>query len=426
MVARRAGPQTPRERPPKTGGPVLAVVPARGGSKSIPRKNVRPFAGHPLVAYSIAAGLQAASVDRVVVSTDDEEIADVARQYGAEVPFLRPADLAQDDTPDLPVFRHVLEELERREGYRPEIVVQLRPTSPVRPPDCVDRAVGLLRAHPEADSLRGVVPAGQNPYKMWRIDPRRGLEPLLRDVPEGYNLPRQALPPTYWQTGHVDAIWSKTIRGGSMSGATIWPLLLDPAYTVDIDTPRDWQRAEWLVGQGDLPMVRPGASRRNLPATVRLVVLDFDGVLTDNRVIVGGQGREAVIADRADGLGIARLRQAGVEVMVLSTETDPVVAARCSKLGIPWRQGVADKASVLRALLAERGLEPGDVIYLGNDVNDLPCFPLVGCAVAVADAAPAVRAAADRILTRPGGRGAVRELCELLLAHRETGANHDA
>ena len=122
---------------------VLAIVPARGGSKSIPKKNIRPFAGHPLLTYSIAAGLQASLVDRVIVSTDDEETAEIARQYGAEVPFLRPAELALDSTPDLPVFEHALSWLEREEAYVPEWIVQLRPTTPVRPPDCVDRGISI-------------------------------------------------------------------------------------------------------------------------------------------------------------------------------------------------------------------------------------------------------------------------------------------
>jgi len=134
---------------------VLAVIPARGGSKSIPRKNIEPFGGHPLLAYSIAAGLQARSVSRVIVSTEDPEIAERAVQYGAEIPFLRPTELAQDDTPDLPVFRHALGWLAEHESYHPGIVVQLRPTSPVRPRNCVDRAVEILVNSPEADSVRG-------------------------------------------------------------------------------------------------------------------------------------------------------------------------------------------------------------------------------------------------------------------------------
>ena len=202
---------------------ILALIPARAGSKSLQRKNLRPFAGHPLLAYSVAAAIQAESVTRVLVSTDDHEFADVARRYGAEIPFLRPAELAQDDTPDLPVFQHALRWLEREQGYRPEIVVQLRPTSPIRPPDCVDRAVRLLLDNPQADSVRGVVPSGQNPYKMWRLAQDGTMEPLLKDgFDEPYNMPRQALPATYWQTGHIDAIRSRTIlEKGSMSGDRI-------------------------------------------------------------------------------------------------------------------------------------------------------------------------------------------------------------
>src|SRR5512134_3581554 len=123
---------------------ILALIPARGGSKGIPRKNIRNFAGSPLIAWSIAAGLQANSVSRVIVSTDDEEIASVAREYGAEAPFMRPSDLAQDRTTDLPVFEHALKWLEDIEGYKPDIVIQLRPTSPLRPKDCVDSAVRTL------------------------------------------------------------------------------------------------------------------------------------------------------------------------------------------------------------------------------------------------------------------------------------------
>src|SRR5689334_3014090 len=111
-------------------GPVLAIVPARGGSKGIPRKNLREVAGHPLIAYSIAVALQSREIDRVIVSTDDREIADVARSYGADIPFLRPAELAMDETPDLPVFQHALRWLQREQRYRPDLVVHLRPTSP--------------------------------------------------------------------------------------------------------------------------------------------------------------------------------------------------------------------------------------------------------------------------------------------------------
>lgn len=408
---------------------VLAIIPARGGSKGIPRKNIRSFGGYPLIAYSIAAGLQAGTVTRVIVSTDDEEIARVARQYGAETPFLRPTEHAQDQTLDLPVFQHALAWLAEQEGYHPELVIQLRPTSPVRPPTLVDEAVRLLLEHPEADSVRGVVPAGQNPHKMWKINPDNGqMIPLLsvEGISEPYNAPRQALPPVYWQTGHIDVIRPHVFAANSMSGKTILPVIIDPAYTVDIDTPKDWARYEWLVTHDDLEIVRPVSprleseppvqkNRRPLPDPVDLVVFDFDGVMTDNRVWVDEDGREMVAAYRSDSMGLSYLRKAGVEAVVISTEVNPVVAARCRKMKIPYVQGVEDKASVLQEMLRDRQLDASRVIYVGNDVNDLPCFPLVGCALAVADAQPAALREADIVLTRRGGYGAVREVCDLLL-----------
>jgi hypothetical protein len=170
--------------------------------------------------------------------------------------------------------------------------------------------------------------------------------------------PRQSLPKTYWQTGHIDAIRTSTIFGKySLSGDVILPLLLESCYTVDIDTLDDWQRAELLVTQrrveGGFEMVSPGPRTRPLPKRVSLLVLDFDGVLTDNRVWVDQDGRESVVANRSDGIGISRLRNSGIDVMVLSTEPNPVVAARCRKLNLPFIQAVKEKGSALEALLAE-------------------------------------------------------------------------
>jgi YrbI family 3-deoxy-D-manno-octulosonate 8-phosphate phosphatase len=400
---------------------ILALIPARGGSKSIPRKNIRPFAGHPLLSYSIAAGMQAKSVTRVIVSTDDDEIAAIANQYGAETPFLRPEELAQDNTTDLPVFLHALDWLLDHEGYQPEIVVQLRPTSPIRPPALVDEAVQLLVDNPEADSVRGVVSSGQNPYKMWHINDQGRMEPLLKlaDISEPYNAPRQALPPTYWQTGHIDAIRVAALRQkNSLSGDIILPLVIDPAYMVDIDSERDWQRAEWLIADNRLEMVRPGTRKRPLPEQVELVVFDFDGVMTDDRVWVDQHGNETVAANRRDGMGIAILRQAGISAVVLSTEINPVVTARCTKLQLPVIQGLSDKARTLRIFIAEHQIDASHVVYVGNDINDVPCFPLVGCAVVVADAHPRAIDQADIVLSSRGGHGAVRELCDRIILNQ--------
>ena len=239
---------------------VLAIIPARGGSKGIPRKNIRLFAGYPLIAFSIAAALQAETITRVLVSTDDAEIAEVARGCGAETPFLRPAELAADRTMDLPVFKHALTWLAEHENYHTELVIHLHPTSPVRPKGCLDKGVRLLLDHAEADCVRGVVDPGQNPHKMWRIDEKSGrMVPLLvvPGIAEPYNTPRQFLPPVYLQTGHVNAIRPAAIMSGSMTGRVILPLIIDFHFEVDLDTLADWERGEWLVSRGDLDMVWP-------------------------------------------------------------------------------------------------------------------------------------------------------------------------
>lgn len=398
---------------------VLALIPARGGSKGIPRKNIRDFAGYPLISYSIAAGLQAELVNRVIVSTDDPEIAEIAKGYGAEVPFLRPAELAQDETLDLPVFEHALSWLKAHESYGPDLVVQLRPTSPIRPTDLVDRGIKLLLDHPEADSVRGVVPAGQNPYKMWHIGQEGKLKPLLTvgGIEEPFNAPRQSLPEVYWQTGHIDVIRPKVIlKKSSMSGEDILPLRIDPAFTVDIDNLREWGRYELLVREQGLDMVHPGKPPRPWPDRVRLVVFDFDGVMTDNRVWVNQSGQESIAANRSDGMGVEMLLGKDFRAVIISTESNPVVAARAKKIGLPYFHGVGNKSEVLKAYLEKEAIPPEETIYVGNDVNDLPCFPMVACAVAVGDAHPAVRRQADQVLKHPGGHGAVREICDILLS----------
>lgn len=240
---------------------VLAIIPARGGSKSIPRKNIKPLHGIPLIAWSIDAAKQAKSVNRLIVSTDDEEIAEVASRFGAEVPFMRPRKLARDDTPDLPVFVHALSWLGQHENYIPDIIVQLRPTSPFRPPGSVDQAVDILLADRNADCVRTVVPSGQNPYKMWHLAKKGYMRPILKapaGIAQPYNMPRQKLPLTYWQTGHVDAIRNATIMNkGSMSGDHILPAVLDSLFAIDIDTQSNWSQAEWLIDHLKLPIIQP-------------------------------------------------------------------------------------------------------------------------------------------------------------------------
>ena len=401
---------------------VLALIPARGGSKGIPRKNIKDLGDHPLIAYSIAAGLSSKLVTRTIVTTDDEEIARKAKEYGAEVPFLRPEEFARDDTRDLPVFQHVLSWLKEHEDYQPEVVVQLRPTSPFRSPTLVDETIQILLNNPQANSVRGVVPSKQNPYKMWQVLDDGKMEPLINtEFVEAYNMPRQELPETFWQTGHIDAIRTQTILDGSMSGENVYACQIDPWFSVDLDSLLDWEQAESQKSTLGTDIIFPQGSSFTIPEDISLLILDFDGVLTDDRVYVNQHGEETVAAHRGDGMGISRVKRAGIGVIILSKEKNPVVQARGNKLKIDVYQGVEDKGKKLQEILKEKGLSAEQVVYVGNDINDLPCFPLVGLAVAVADAHPEVIFQAGLVLRKKGGFGAVREICDLLVDKKTTG-----
>jgi CMP-N-acetylneuraminic acid synthetase len=227
---------------------ILALIPARGGSKGLPRKNVLPLAGKPLIAHTIETALAAPTITRTIVSTDDDEIAEIARAYLAEVPFLRPAELAGDTSLDLEAFEHALTWLARQESYEPELVVHLRPTNPIRRPERVDEAVRAMLGDPEADSLRSVSMPQQTPYKMWRLDGRY-LVPLVEvaGVRDAHSMPRQSLPEIWWQNGYVDVIRPRTILElGSMSGERVLPFVVHDAF-VEIDYADAFAAAEELL-----------------------------------------------------------------------------------------------------------------------------------------------------------------------------------
>ena len=227
---------------------VLAIIPARGGSKGLPGKNIRPLAGHPLIAYSVAAALKSKYVTRTIVSTDDTEIAEVAVHYGAECPFMRPAKYAQDMSTDLEVFDYTLRRLILDENYQPDLVLQLRPTSPIRLNGQIDACIEKMLAHPEADSLRIMTEAPQTPYKMWRLPEGEPYAQSLLVVPgiaEPYNEPRQRLPKAYWQIGTLDVVRPRAIlEQGTMSGRNIIAHVVDRNQAVDIDDIESFVLAE--------------------------------------------------------------------------------------------------------------------------------------------------------------------------------------
>lgn len=234
---------------------VLALIPARGGSKSVLRKNVRAVGGRPLIAWSIEQARRSQRIGRVVVTTDDHEIAEVARKWGAETPFMRPAELAGDRSTDVEYHEHALRTLAAAEDYRPAVVVNLRPTMPIRRVATIDRAIEALIARPDVDSVRSVSLAEQTPYKMWRIGDGGLMEPIagLAGVAEAYNLPRQDLPPVYWQDGYVDVVWARVVlEQRSTTGRRILPFIVDEPNQ-DIDYEDSIGEAERLLKALDEP-----------------------------------------------------------------------------------------------------------------------------------------------------------------------------
>lgn len=235
---------------------VLGIITARGGSKSIVKKSIAPCAGRPIMEYTIEAAKRSSAITRLIISTDDEEIAIMADAMGVEVPFMRPSRLAADDTPDLPVFKYTLARLKQKERYVPEAVVHLRPTTPLKKTADIDRGVALLLADPEAQSVRSVCAPLHTPFKMYRLrEGERYLSPILRSefpetfeqFAEPYNMPRQSLPGVLRHSGYVDVIRPRVIAGGSMSGTNIVPLPFEEWRDVDIDTARDLTYAELII-----------------------------------------------------------------------------------------------------------------------------------------------------------------------------------
>lgn len=226
---------------------IVTVIPARGGSKSVPNKNIRKLKGKPLIQYSIEYSLRCPLVSHTVVSTESQKIADIARKNGAEIRFLRPSKYAQDDTPDYPVMRHALDTLEKVYRETIDYIVLLRPTSPLRGQGLIERGMKIFKRFPKCSSIRSVSPCSQHPYRMWKIADEfmTGYEDTVR---EPYNIPRQKLPLIYFQTGDIEIIRRDTLIKGSVSGNKILPLIISPDEILDIDKRSDFRRALKKMG----------------------------------------------------------------------------------------------------------------------------------------------------------------------------------
>ncbi|WEO95716.1 N-acylneuraminate cytidylyltransferase [Streptomyces sp. FXJ1.172] len=445
----------PEAGPGATVRRVLAVIPARGGSKGVPAKNLAPVGGVPLVARAVRECRATRLVTDVVVSTDDQAIAAAAREAGAEV-VLRPAAIAGDTATSEAAVLHAMEAHEALHGAPVDVVLLVQCTSPFIVRQDIDgvasavieggadtaltvapfhgfvwrEAIDGLAAHGEP-SAPGAAAGGRvaaegstgpaaGPGTASPAAAAGGSHAVPAPTAGGLGVNhdksfrprRQDRPQDFLETGAAYAMDAAGFRGHRHRFFGRTELVrTDPARVLEIDDPHDLARARALAPLFDAD--RPGS----LPTAedIDAVVLDFDGTQTDDRVLIDSEGREFVSVHRGDGLGIAALRRSGLKMLILSTEQNPVVAARARKLKLPVLHGVDRKDLALKQWCEEQGIAPERVLYVGNDVNDLPCFALVGWPVAVASAHDVVRGAARAVTTVPGGDGAIREIASWIL-----------
>ncbi|MET9415970.1 acylneuraminate cytidylyltransferase [Streptomyces klenkii] len=386
---------------------VLAVIPARGGSKGVPAKNLAPIGGVPLVARAVRECRAARLVTDVVVSTDDPGIAATARGAGAVV-VQRPAALSGDTATSEAAVLHAMDAYEATHGTEVGTVLLVQCTSPFLTSGDVD---GVAEAVVEggADSALTVAPFHGF---VWRAEGEedRGAHGVNHE--KSHRPRRQDRPQDLLETGAAYAMRADGFRAARHRFFGRTELVrTEAARVLEVDDPHDLARARALAPLLD----GPGAAALPARADVDAVVMDFDGTQTDDRVLIDADGRELVAVHRGDGLGVAALRRAGLALLILSTEENAVVAARGRKLRVPVLHGIDRKDRALKQWCEEQGIAPDRVLYVGNDVNDLACLGLVGWPVAVADAHDAVRGAARAVTTAPGGSGALREIASWLL-----------
>jgi CMP-N-acetylneuraminic acid synthetase len=238
---------------------IVGLIPARAGSKRVPDKNIRPLAGHPVMAYTIVAAIDSGIFTDIIVSTDSEQYAEIARHYGAEVPFMRPVEMAGDLSPDIEWIEYTLKQLEE-DGRSYDCFSILRPTSPFRQPNTIQRAWKDFLAEDGVDSLRAVERCRQHPGKMWVIRNKRMMPLLPLSPPEQpwHSSQYQALPEVYVQNASLEIAWTRVVlQERTIAGTVLMPFLTEGYEGFDVNNPYDWNLAEHLVKNksAQLPLV---------------------------------------------------------------------------------------------------------------------------------------------------------------------------
>ena len=380
---------------------ILAIIPARGGSKGIPRKNIRLLAGKPLIAYSIEAARQSRKVDRVIVSTEDTEIAKIAERYGAEV-IKRPQDLAKDDTPTESVIEHVLYHLEKTEGYYPSYVMLLQPTSPLREPSDIDCALKKMMDE-NADSLLSVC---ENDHFLWS---KETITPLNYDYT---NRPRRQ--EKEWELLENGSIYiTKTeifLKEKNRLGGKITTYMMPKWKSFEIDELFDFQLVEYIMTH-KLREINTEKMR-----DIKMVIFDVDGVFTDGSIYLYENGKEMLQFSRIDGKGIELLRNHGVHTAVITSENSQIVKQRMIKLKIDEIFiGIKEKSSIYEMLKEKYSLTDKEICFCGDDIQDLELIKKAGLSCCPQNAQESVAEVCDYRSPFEGGHGFVRDVCNKIV-----------
>jgi len=392
---------------------IVAIIPARGGSKGIPGKNLRPLLGKPMIAYTIEAALASRHVTRVIVSTDDAAITAASLQYGAEV-IQRPAEISGDTASSESALIHALEYLQETESYSPEVLVFLQCTSPLMLPEDIDGTIGALLDE-EADSA---LSAYASHLFLWRRDSdgqAEGVNHLKTKRPR-----RQEREPEYAENGAVYAMRAAGFleaRHRFFGKTAIYAMARE--RSVEIDDPADLELVAALIAaRGSTAEALEARAAR-----VKLLVTDVDGVLTDAGMYYSEAGDELKKFNTRDGMGLEKLRTAGIGTAIMTRENTALVARRAGKLKVDHLyQGVSDKGQCLDELAAAAGVALDEICFVGDDYYDIPALSKAGFACCPSDAAMEVREHCQHLLATGGGQGCIREVAEYILRARKNHA----
>lgn len=378
---------------------VVALVPLRGGSKSIPRKNIKPIAGKPLCEWILRALLANDEIDEVYVSTDDAEICETVSSIDPDIGIIkRPAELATDEASTESVMIHFAENVDF------DVLITAQATSPLTTSQDIHQGLNSFFGGNYDSLLTGVREKrfywNKKRGKATPINYDYGNRPRRQEF-EGWIMENGA----FYITKRAILIKEKCRLGGN-----IGILEMDPKTGMEIDEPYQWQLVEALLL----------LQRRILPkwnSNIDLLVVDVDGTLTDAGMYYSEKGEQLKKFNTRDAKGLELVRREGIMVCIMSSEDSDIVKSRAQKLQLESVfLGISDKLQTLKRLCERRGLDLANVAFIGDDINDLECIKNVGLSGCPSDAQKEVRRNAGYICKNGGGKGAVREFCELLMA----------